>query len=200
LLKKYYDNYFVADLSKSDDIKNLGKYIEENQIDVLINNAGEYIYSKAEDMTLEQIERLFKVNVQAGMYLSACAVKNMKKSGWGRIINIASISGSIGEANASLYSATKSAYYGMSKSLALELATNNITVNVINPGWVDTDLGNESISEGEFSKDELIECIPQRRFVTPDEIGKAVKYLISEDARGITGQVINICAGLSVGG
>ncbi|MBQ9502920.1 MAG: SDR family oxidoreductase, partial [Lentisphaeria bacterium] len=62
-----------------------------------------------------------------------------------------------------------------------------------------TELGNNSIEESDFSKEEIIECIPQRRFVTPKEIAKLIRFLLSEDARGITGQSINVCAGLSVG-
>ena len=72
-------------------------------------------------------------------------------------------------------------------------------MNTINPGWVETDLGNASIEESEFSKEEILECIPQRRFVKPEEVAKLCKYLISDDAKAITGQGINICAGLSVG-
>ena len=105
----------------------------------------------------------------------------------------------MGEANASLYSSSKAGLIGLTKALALELAEFNITVNTINPGWVDTELGMSSIEEGEFSKEEIVECIPQRRFVEPQEVAKLVKYLISEDAKGITGQGINLCAGLSVG-
>ena len=116
-----------------------------------------------------------------------------------RFINICSISRVMGEANASLYSATKAGLIGLTKALALELAEYNITVNTINPGWVDTELGNKSIEESEFSRKEILECIPQRRFVKPEEIAKLTRYLISDNAKGITGQSINLCAGLSVG-
>ena len=105
----------------------------------------------------------------------------------------------MGEAGASLYSATKSGLIGATKALALELAEYGITVNTINPGWVDTDMGNSSANDGDWSKDEIIETIPQKRFVTPEEVAGMVRYLISEDAKGVTGQSINLCAGLSVG-
>ncbi len=189
--------FCVCDLSK--DINNLANFIKENQIDVLINNAGEYIYHNIESVNVEDIQRIYQTNLIAPSYLISNAVPYMKEQKWGRIINIGSISGVMGEANASLYSASKAGLLGLTKALALELAQYNITVNTINPGWVDTELGNESIEESEFSKDEILESIPQRRFVTPDEIAKLCRYLISEDARGITGQGINLCAGLSVG-
>ncbi len=189
--------FCVCDLSK--DINNLVNFIKEKQIDVLINNAGEYIYNNIDDVTVEEIQRIYQTNLIAPTYLISHTVPYMKAKKWGRIINIGSISGVMGEANASLYSASKAGLLGLTKALALELAEYNITVNTINPGWVDTELGNDSIEESAFSKEEIIESIPQRRFVTPEEIARLCKYLISEDARGITGQGINLCAGLSVG-
>ena len=123
----------------------------------------------------------------------------MKQKKFGRIINIGSISGVMGESGASSYSASKSGLIGMTKALGLELAEYNITVNTINPGWVETELGSNSIDDSGFSKEEILQTIPQRRFVEPIEIANLVKYLISDEAKGITGQSINLCAGLSVG-
>ncbi len=190
-------DFCSCDLTQDQAI--LGEFIKKNQINVLINNAGEYIYGNIEEMTLSQIEEIHKVNLISPAYLISEAVPYMKNTKFGRIINIGSISGVMGEAYASLYSATKAGLLGLTKALALELAEYNITVNTINPGWVDTSLGNESIEKSEFSKEEIIDCIPQKRFVSTTEIAKLCKYLISEDAKGITGQGINLCAGLSVG-
>ena len=190
-------NYCVCDLSK--DCTPLEKFIEENKIDVLINNAGEYIYGGLETLSQVDIQRLYQTNLIAPALLCAKAIPYMKSQKWGRIINIGSISGVMGEAYASIYSSSKSGLLGLTKALALELAEFNITVNTINPGWVDTELGQNSIDESEFSKEEIIECIPQKRFVAPKEIAGLCKYLISDTAKGITGQGINLCAGLSVG-
>ena len=198
-LLKSYENYFVCDLANKNDLESLGKYIEENKIDVLVNNAGEYIYSPIENTEYDKLEHIIKVNLEAPLYLTSKAVPNMKNQKWGRIVNIGSISGVMGEACASLYSATKSGLIGGTKALALELAEFGITVNTINPGWVDTEMGNASANDGEWTKEEVVECIPQKRFVSPDEIAGMVKYLISDDAKGVTGQSINLCAGLSVG-
>lgn len=198
-LLKHYKNYFLCDLTNFDDIENLGKYIEKNNIDILINNAGEYIYSPIEQVSYIQIEHITRTNLEAPLYLISKAIPYMKRKKWGRIVNIGSISGVMGEANASLYSATKSGLLGATKALALELAEFGITVNTINPGWVDTDMGNSSAEDGDFTKEEIIECIPQRRFVEPIEIAGMVKYLISKEAKGVTGQAINLCAGLTCG-
>ena len=198
-LLKHYNNYLVCDLAEKDDLEILGKYIEKNKIDVLINNAGEYIYSPIEKTEYNTLKRIISVNLEAPMYLSSKAVPYMKNNNWGRIINIGSISGVMGEAYASLYSASKAGLIGGTRALALELAEYGITVNTINPGWVDTTMGNFSANNGNWSKNEIIECIPQKRFVAPEEIAGMVKYLISDSAKGVTGQSINLCAGLSVG-
>ena len=192
-------DYCVCNLENDEDLLKLSKFIDENNIDILINNAGEYIYSKIEEIKLEQISSIFKTNSIAPMFLMSKVVPYMKSQKWGRIVNIGSISGVMGEACASAYSATKASLIGLSKATALELAQDNITVNVINPGWVDTDLGKGSIGDSEFSQEEIIDCIPQKRFVEPVEVANLVKYLISEQAKGLTGQSINLCAGLSVG-
>ena len=189
--------FCICDLSK--DINILAQYIIDNKIDVLVNNAGEYIYGGLETLATTDIQRIFQTNLIAPAYLISKAIPYMKSQKWGRIINIGSISGVMGEAYASVYSSSKAGLIGLTKALALELAEHEITVNTINPGWVETELGTNSIEDSEFSKDEILQCIPQKRFVKPEEIAKLCKYLISQDAKGITGQSINLCAGLSVG-
>lgn len=191
--------YFACDLSNESGVKKITGFIEENLIDILINNAGEYIYGGIEGMTYEQISQIFATNLLAPTYLCSVVTKNMKSKKWGRIINIGSISGVMGEAYASLYSASKSGLIGLTKALALELAEYNITANTINPGWVETELGLKSIEQSDFNLEEIIEIIPQKRFVKPEEVEKLIEYLISEDAKGVTGQSINLCAGLSLG-
>lgn len=198
-LLKQYKEYFVCDLSKESELLKLKEYIVKKKIDVLINNAGEYVYSNISETDIDNINRIIDTNLKAPLFLAACVVPHMRNQKWGRIVNIGSISGVMGEAGASIYSASKAGLIGGTKALALELAEYGITVNTINPGWVDTDMGNSSANDGNWTKEEIIECIPQRRFVSPDEIAGMVKYLISDDAKGVTGQSINLCAGLSVG-
>lgn len=191
--------YFVCDLSKEEDLLKLGDFIQEKKIDILVNNAGEYTYCGIEDTEISKLNEMLSINLKAPIYLMHSAIPHMKKNKFGRVINIGSISGVMGEAYASMYSATKAGLIGLSKATGLELAEFGITVNTINPGWVDTELGKSSIEDSEFSEEEILESVPQRRFVKPEEIAGLVKYLISEEAKGITGQSINICAGLSVG-
>lgn len=193
-----FSGFAVTDLTENGAadklLQNLGI-----DIDILINNAGVYFYNAIEEMKNEDIINSIKINSLAPYELSKGVIPYMKKQNWGRIINIGSISGVMGEAYASIYSMTKASLIGLTKSLALELAFNNITVNVINPGWVDTELINNENLNNDFTKSEILETIPQRRFVTPYEIAKMCEFLISDSAKTITGQSINICAGLSLG-
>ena len=193
------ENYISINLSDPKNVNKLYNYVKENfgDIDILINNAGEYVYSPIDKMKPDEIIQIFNSNFISHYYLTSLVVPYMKQKKFGRIVNIASISGVVGEANASLYSATKSAYFGFSKALALELAEYNITVNSISPGWVETQLTENALSEEE--KKETLDVIPQKRFVEPVEVANLIKYLISDNAKGITGQNINLCAGLSCG-
>lgn len=193
-----FKGYVAVDLFEDNAPQKLFEQLNIN-IDILINNAGVYFYSQIENMTHEDIVNSIRLNSLAPYELIKYAIPNMKKQKWGRIINIGSISGVMGEASASIYSMTKASLIGLTKSLALEVAQDNITVNIINPGWVDTELINNENLEEDFSKDEIIETIPQRRFVTPEEIAQTCEFLISDNAKTITGQSINICAGLSLG-
>ena len=193
------ENYISINLSDPNNVNKLYNYVKENfgDIDILINNAGEYVYSPIDKMKPDEIIQIFNSNFISHYYLTSLVVPYMKQKKFGRIVNIASISGVVGEANASLYSATKSAYFGFSKALALELAEYNITVNSISPGWVEKQLTENALSEEE--KKETLDVIPQKRFVEPVEVANLIKYLISDNAKGITGQNINLCAGLSCG-
>ncbi len=192
-------DYCACDLSSDFGVDTLCDFIKKHRFDIIINNAGEYIYGGIDTMTDEQINSIYHTNLISPVKIISSAVPYMKQKKWGRIVNIGSISGVMGEAYASLYSSTKSGLIGLTKALALELAEYNITVNTVNPGWVETELGNDSVKESDFSKEEIVECIPQKRFVEPKEVAGLVKYLISGQAKGVTGQSINLCAGLSVG-
>jgi len=193
--------YMAGDLSDEDFLELLFKSAREKLgcIDILVNNAGVYVWSPVEKTDKSKIDEVFRLNLQAPYKLCRLAVPEMKCNKWGRIINIGSISGTVGEANASLYSASKAGLIGLTKSLALELAEYNITVNLINPGWVKTEMTEPLFSDGILDESEQMDMIPQRRWIEPCEISALVNYLASEDAKGITGQSINLCAGLSLG-
>lgn len=183
--EKIHAKFIVGDLTES---INITEYP-----DILINNAGAYNWSPVEKLQPYEIEKLLKINLEVPIKLCGMVVPAMKKKGWGRIINIGSISGAVGEANACLYSASKAGLIGMTKALALELAEFGITVNIINPGWVKTGMTEKHLC------DEVLDTIPQKRYIEPEEIADFVNYLISDSASGITGQSLNMCCGLSLG-
>ncbi len=188
-------------LSENDFPKKLVNSAHENMgsIDVLINNAGAYLWSPVEKISEDDVRKIIKLNLEVPYRLCTLVTAEMKQNRWGRIINIGSISGAVGEANASLYSASKAGLIGLSKSLALELAEYGIAVNTINPGWVKTNLTVECLDSGQIDEAEQLEMIPQKRWIEPQEIADLVNYLISDSAQGITGQSLNLCCGLSLG-
>ncbi len=193
------DSYLCVDLSDTNNAILLYEKAKQHlgNIDILINNAGEFLYSPIENINKDITQKLINLNFTTPCLLCSYVAKDMKKNNFGRIINIGSISGVVGEAYASIYSATKAGLGGLTKSLALELAQYNITVNQINPGWVETNLTNNALDKEE--KEQTLDIIPQKRFIEPIEVAKLCKYLVSEDAKGLTGQNINLCAGLSCG-
>lgn len=193
--------YLAGDLSDDNFLKELYRFANEKLggIDILVNNAGAYIWSPIEKTDKSKISEIFKLNLQVPYDLCRLIVPEMKTKQWGRIINIGSISGIVGEANASLYSASKAGLIGLTKSLALELAEYGITINLVNPGWVKTAMTEPLFINEILDESEQIDMIPQRRWIEPYEISTLVKYLSSEEAMGITGQSINLCAGLSLG-
>lgn len=197
--KENIKGFYSCDITKDGEIENLFNNAVKvlGSVDILINNAGAYVCAEIEKTTDENISDLLKLNVEVPYKLSRICVPEMKKNKFGRIINIGSVSGVVGEGYATLYSMTKSSFTGFSKALALEVAQDNITVNTIHPGWVDTDL--IDVENKTFEDDQLMYTIPQRRFIEPAEIAALAEYLASEKAKGLTGQSINLCAGITMG-
>lgn len=191
--------FYACDLTKDGEIEKLYDCTVKTlgSVDILINNAGAYVCAEIEKTTDENISDLLKLNVEVPYKLSRICVPEMKKNQFGRIINIGSVSGIVGEGYATLYSMTKSSFVGFSKALALETAAFNITVNTIHPGWVDTEL--IDVENRTFDDEQLMYTIPQRRFIEPVEVAYLAEYLASEKAKGITGQSINLCAGITMG-
>ena len=185
------------EIFQTDFLKNFDNNDFFKNIDILINCAGIYDYCETQNADEDKIAEILRLNLEIPILLSKRVIPHMKNQKWGRVINIGSISGSVGESNACAYSASKAGLIGLTKSLALELAFDNITVNCINPGWVESDMANNSLSDEE--KAETLEMIPQRRFIEPHEIAQLCLYLASDAAKGLTGQSINLCAGLSLG-
>lgn len=168
-------------------VKRFGK------IDILVNNAGIWKYAPIHKMTPAQLKETLEVNLESVFYLTSMVVPFMKKQGGGNIINLSSTAGQRGEAYHSHYAASKGAIISLTKSLSTELATYNIRVNCVAPGWVDTDMSHSSLI-GKNRK-WILEQIPMGRAAQPEEIAGAILFLASDLATFITGEILNVNGG-----
>ncbi len=185
----------VLDLNSFDSREQLWAEVESKkiQISILVNNAGITRDNIVLRMSEDEWQDIMNVNLNGTYYLSKKVLKMMLKLKWGRIINITSTSASIGNRGQSNYSAAKAGVEAFTKSLAREVGKRNITVNSIAPGFIDTDMTQQSVG---VNTDELIQEIPLGRFGKPDEIAHLASFLCSEEASYITGQIIHINGGL----
>ncbi len=162
-------------------------------VDILINNAGITRDAPLHKMTPQQWFEVIDSNLNSVFNCSRLVIEGMLKNGWGRIINISSVNGQKGAYGQTNYSAAKSAMYGFSKSLALEVAKKGITVNCISPGYIGTSM---VMSIREEIREKIVSQIPMGRFGEPEEIAKMISYLVSDSASYITGSNLAINGGL----
>lgn len=170
-------------------------YSHLGKIDCLVNNAGISSFSLFTDITLDEWNRIFSVNVTGAFLYSREVSRYMISEKYGRIINISSIWGLVGSSCEVHYSASKAALIGMTKALAKELGPSGITVNAIAPGLIDTEMNS---SLGKETVSELIDETPLMRIGLPSDVAKAVVYLASCSSDFVTGQVLNISGGFVI--
>jgi len=183
-----------ADVSRSDQVEAMRKLVtgEFGGADVLVNNAGIHHHLKSWDMDQTEWNRVVRVNLDGTFLCSRAFSHEMRMNKWGRIINISSIIAFTGTDHEAHYGASKAGVVGLTKSLALELAPYNITVNAIAPGWIETDMTASSTPE---QKMKAIELIPIGRMGRPEDIAYAAVFLASDRAGFITGQTIHVNGG-----
>lgn len=176
---------------------------ERGPIQILVNNAGISDSAPLDKTSDEMWDRIMEINATAPFRLTRALLPAMVKSGWGRIINIASNAGLTGYGYTAAYCASKHALVGMTRSLALDVARSGVTVNAVCPGWVETQMVSDAtarISKKTGRSEEeatslLTAMTPQRRLIEPSEVAFAVRALCAEGARGIHGQTIVIDGG-----
>ena len=185
----------VANLAGGGDAGALVKETEAalGPIDVLVNNAGITRDGLALRMKDDDWQAVLDVNLTAAFRLTRAALRGMMRRRSGRIINISSVSGLLGNPGQANYAASKAGLIGMSKALALEVATRGITVNCLAPGFIETAM-TDALPEA--VRDDALARVPMGRFGSPEDIGAAAVYLASDEAGYVTGQTLTIGGGL----
>ena len=188
----------TADLSDLEAVSSLvesASKLSDSPIDILINNAGFAIDGLLLRMKVEEWQRVLDVNLTANMILCRTAIRSMIKQKWGRIISISSIVGVTGNSGQTNYSASKAGMIGFCKSLAQEVASRGITVNVVAPGFIETPM-TEMLDEKQREK--LLGQVPIGRLGTPDEVASAVIYLAASEASYLTGSTLHVNGGMAM--
>jgi len=195
----------TTDVTQSDSVQKAFSVARERfgPVQLLINNAGQAASAKFTDTDEALWNRLIAVNLNGTYLCSRQAIPDMLQAGFGRIVNVASIAGLRGAAYISAYVSSKHAVIGLTRSLALEYATRNITVNAICPGYVDTDIVKSAVaniaSKTGRSESEalaaLISTNPQRRLIDPREVANTVMWLCRPGSQSVTGQSIVLAGG-----
>ena len=187
----------VLDVANTKQISETIKILKRSDLmpSILVNNAGISLESLLMRIKEEEWEKVIAINLSSAFYLSKAVIGSMLKNRHGRIINIGSVQGSTGAPGHSHYSAAKAGLIGLTKSLAQEVGSRNITVNAISPGYVSTDM-TKNIDEN--MNQVLLEQIPLKRFGKPIDIAKAALYLASSSGSYITGETINVNGGMNM--
>ena len=176
--------------------KSIEQVIERHgRLDVLVNNAGitrDGLFMRMDDKDFDEV---IATNLKSAFVACRAAARTMIRAKWGRIINISSVSGIIGNAGQVNYSASKAGLIGMTKSIARELAGKQVTANCVAPGFTTTDMTDVLPPQ---IKDEVVKIIPLRKFGTPADIAGTVSFLAGDKAGYITGQVIAVDGGMSM--
>ena len=198
--------YDAADMSKPEQIEAMVRRgIDElGSVDILVNNAGIQHVAPVDEFPLERWDAIIAINLSSNFHAIRAALPAMKKRGWGRVINVASAHALVASPFKSAYVAAKHAVAGLTKTVALEVAEQGITVNAICPGYVLTPLVQHQIpataqargiSEAEVVKNVLLAAQPTRQFVTVEQVAALAVYLASDAASSITGAILPIEGG-----
>ena len=198
--------YNGADMTKVTEIELMIKEAEDTfgNIDILVNNAGIQYVAPIDEFPVEKWDAIIAINMSSAFHTTRCALPGMKKAGWGRVINIASAHGLVASPYKSAYVTAKHGIMGLTKTVALECAQDNVTVNAICPGYVKTPLvegqiadtaKSRGISEEEVVNDVLLKAQWTKKFVDIESVAGIALFLCSNAAENITGSHISVDGG-----
>jgi NAD(P)-dependent dehydrogenase (short-subunit alcohol dehydrogenase family) len=192
---------FVQDVSRPEGSVRLLAHVsrEVGDCSILINNAGTHLKKPLAETTSEDFQAVLATQVHGAFHMSKAAAPFMRKRGHGSIVFIASMTSVIGMPNVVGYSAAKAAFSGMTRALAVELGPENIRVNAIAPGWIETPMLHKALDGDAPRKAKILGRTPQARFGHTEDIGFAAVYLCSPAARFINGVILPVDGGASIG-
>lgn len=205
-ISKIQAHYFATDMSNGEEIKKLFENINKDigPVNILVNNAGIQHVAPVEEFPTDKWDAIIAINLSSTFHTIKAVIGPMKKSGWGRIINIASAHSLVASPFKIAYVAAKHGVVGITKTVALEVATDGITVNAISPGYVLTPLVAKQIpdtakargiTEEEVKRDVLLAAQPTKEFVLSEDVAEAVAYMCSDAAKSITGTNLSMDGG-----
>jgi 3-oxoacyl-[acyl-carrier protein] reductase len=184
----------VSDAKATDEaVQKIAK--DKGRLDIVISNAGISIDALLLRLKDDDLDRLLAVNLKGAIALARSAIRPMMRARFGRLVFVSSVVGEMGNAGQTAYAATKAGLIGAAKSIAKEYASRSITVNVITPGFIETDMTASLPAE---AKEMMITATPLGRYGTPGDVAAAALYLSSEEAGFVTGQVLRVNGGLYV--
>jgi NAD(P)-dependent dehydrogenase (short-subunit alcohol dehydrogenase family) len=187
--------YFQADLTHEDEVNRMIEAVINRfgRVDVLINNAGISKSAMSWKTSLDAWNETIAINLTAPFLVAKACIPSMRENGSGSIINISSVVGQTGQIGTAAYTASKAGLIGLTKTLAKELASNNITVNALSLGYFSTGMIADVPQE---QQDQIIESIPLKKLGDPATVCKTIEWLIASEAAYVTGQVIQLNGGL----
>lgn len=188
-----------ADLTDAGQTRQAAQQITASfNVTALVNNAGATRPGTIDTATLEDLQHVVALHLQASLILIQAALPSLRACGQGRIVNISSRA-ALGKPERIAYSATKAGLIGLTRTLAMELGSDGITVNAVAPGPIATDLFRQSNPEGAPRTRSIIDSILVKRLGTPEDVSRAVQFFLAQDNGFVTGQVLYVCGGTTVG-
>ncbi len=188
---------FKGDVASPEDVEALFKGVSDafGRVDILVNNAGITRDNLMMRMKEEEFDEVLRTNLKGTYLCTRAALRPMIRARWGRIVNVSSVVGLVGNAGQANYAASKAGIIGFTKSVAREVAQRGITVNAVAPGYVETELTG---SLPENVKDQIRGQVPMGRFGEPEEVAQVVAFLVGETAGYVTGQTIAVDGGMTM--